>query len=242
MKESTSSDNNGTALQNTSNMTTTGKIDGALSFNGSSDYVYAKTLTGLQGDNSRTVSMWIKTSTIIQQAFFDSGNYPSYLDQALALALTQQNGVRMSPDPNTIPPANTPGVYLTFYFADVYIPGQTLTDNNWHHIAFTLSGTSVYIYIDGATPPGYIWNGAPPSSYLTSQPFTLPSTPNTSGLPIWIGHARQTFWVTGSAYFNGSIDEVQISNIDRSSGWIVTEYNNQASPSTFYTVSPLVSR
>lgn len=38
-------------------------------------------------------------------------------------------------------------------------------------------------------------------------------------------------------YFSGSIDEVRVSNIARSADWIATEYNNQSSPSTFYTIS-----
>ena len=39
-----------------------------------------------------------------------------------------------------------------------------------------------------------------------------------------------------SGAFGGIIDEVRISNTARSSDWIATEYNNQSSPSTFYTV------
>ena len=37
---------------------------------------------------------------------------------------------------------------------------------------------------------------------------------------------------------NGSLDEVRISNSGRGDGWIQTEYNNQSSPATFYTVGP----
>jgi hypothetical protein len=36
--------------------------------------------------------------------------------------------------------------------------------------------------------------------------------------------------------FNGSIDEIRVSSIARSSSWISTEYANQNSPSTFYTI------
>ena len=36
--------------------------------------------------------------------------------------------------------------------------------------------------------------------------------------------------------FDGLIDEIHISNIIRTPGWMLTEYNNQSSPSTFYTV------
>jgi hypothetical protein len=37
---------------------------------------------------------------------------------------------------------------------------------------------------------------------------------------------------------NGLLDEIRISNILRSSDWITTEYNNQYSPSSFYSVGP----
>ena len=38
-------------------------------------------------------------------------------------------------------------------------------------------------------------------------------------------------------YFAGQFDEIRISNKVRSNGWLRTEYNNQSSPSTFYSVS-----
>ena len=38
-----------------------------------------------------------------------------------------------------------------------------------------------------------------------------------------------------STVFRGIIDELKVSNIVRSTDWIATEYNNQSSPSTFYT-------
>jgi hypothetical protein len=39
---------------------------------------------------------------------------------------------------------------------------------------------------------------------------------------------------TSLAYFDGSIDEVRISDTARSAGWIATEYNNQSQPLTFH--------
>jgi hypothetical protein len=35
---------------------------------------------------------------------------------------------------------------------------------------------------------------------------------------------------------NGTMDEIRISGVVRSADWIATEYNNQFSPATFYTV------
>ena len=41
-----------------------------------------------------------------------------------------------------------------------------------------------------------------------------------------------------SRYWRGQIDEVRISDSIRSADWIAAEYNNQNSPSTFYTLGP----
>ncbi|MBN2325046.1 MAG: Ig-like domain-containing protein [Spirochaetes bacterium] len=45
----------------------------------------------------------------------------------------------------------------------------------------------------------------------------------------YIGHTRADFETTGKLY--GVIDEIHISDIRRSSGWVGTEYNNQNDPS-----------
>ncbi|MHA2284104.1 MAG: DUF2341 domain-containing protein, partial [Promethearchaeota archaeon] len=46
--------------------------------------------------------------------------------------------------------------------------------------------------------------------------------------------ALNTIW--SADWFNGTIDEVRISNIDRSNDWIATQYNNQYDPDSFYTI------
>lgn len=40
-----------------------------------------------------------------------------------------------------------------------------------------------------------------------------------------------------SNMFDGIVDEIRISNVAKSANWILTEYNNQNSPSTFYSIS-----
>ncbi|MCP4377453.1 MAG: LamG domain-containing protein [bacterium] len=44
--------------------------------------------------------------------------------------------------------------------------------------------------------------------------------------------------LNGAHYFDGPIDEFRISNVARSANWLLTEYNNQGSPETFYSVAP----
>ena len=49
--------------------------------------------------------------------------------------------------------------------------------------------------------------------------------------------AKIGIWDDVSSFpFNGLIDEVRLSSTARSSDWILTSYNNQSSPSSFYNV------
>ncbi|MCK5590751.1 MAG: DUF2341 domain-containing protein, partial [Candidatus Pacebacteria bacterium] len=88
---------------------------------------------------------------------------------------------------------------------------------NWHMVTFKVSRTSgyVYIYVDGI-------NQAMDSNTVSSVWGSRPA-------PFYIGKDR-------GGYFNGFMDEIRVSNIARSAGWIATEYNNQNSPAAFYII------
>src|SRR6266849_5858489 len=45
-------------------------------------------------------------------------------------------------------------------------------------------------------------------------------------------------WPALNPYEHGNIDEFRVSTVARSADWVATEYNNQSSPLTFYTVGP----
>jgi RHS repeat-associated protein len=185
-----------------------GDSDTAMTFDGSSGYVAGPPLgppiAPMQGDNARSLELWLKTTSTGSQTIVDASN-ASVAGQAFQVGLTQNGGV--GGNPNT----NTPGVYLNLFSDDVYLPGQNLADGNSHHLVVTLSGSSVYVYVDGATPSGLVWNGSTWSGSV-AQPFSLPTQPDTVLNPIWIGRARNTIWGTGSTYFNGTLDEVAVYN------------------------------
>ena len=48
-------------------------------------------------------------------------------------------------------------------------------------------------------------------------------------VPLYLG-----FWA--SYYLDGFIDEVRVSSVNRSAGWVKTCYVNQYNPSVFYNV------
>jgi hypothetical protein len=102
---------------------------------------------------------------------------------------------------------------VQFYVNGVMVQ-QSVTLGQWHYVVGTYDGTTARLYLDG---------GSPASATATS--------PAWSSQTMYIGdrydHTRQ---------FIGLIDEVRVSSIARSSSWINTEYTNQNSPSTFYTI------
>jgi hypothetical protein len=92
--------------------------------------------------------------------------------------------------------------------------GENFGNNTWAHLVFTYNGSYVNIYLNG--------------SLVYSVPRTGPI--NTTDKPLYIGRTEV------ADYYNGTIDEVRISNVARSAAWITTEFNNQNSSDTFYTL------
>jgi hypothetical protein len=88
-------------------------------------------------------------------------------------------------------------------------------DTNWHHLAIIQWDTNVRILLDGSViqSTGAAW--AIDTSNAANRIARSPST----------------------NCFDGWVDEVRISDANRSGDWIVTAYNNQYNPQSFLTVS-----
>ena len=98
------------------------------------------------------------------------------------------------------------------------ISTPALSTGTWYHVVAVMNTTS--------TPPKIYLNGAEVAYDQVGgggavQPFT--------GLQFGSFH-------NASLFFDGKLDEVRYSNVNRSADWIATEYNNQNSPLTFYSV------
>lgn len=75
-------------------------------------------------------------------------------------------------------------------------------------------------------------------SLINSFSLATSSFPTELATMLVIGNGRSN---TTVERWDGSIDEVRVSDIARSADWVATEYNNQSSTSTFYTVSSLLT-
>lgn len=97
---------------------------------------------------------------------------------------------------------------------------HTTVDGNWHLLTAIYTPTTISIQVDNNSP-------------VTSS--GLSNSAIGSGATLEVGNLCTNF-ASGTYGWQGSIDEVELSNTARSSGWITTEYNNQSSLSTFITV------
>lgn len=86
----------------------------------------------------------------------------------------------------------------------------------WHLVHGTYDGSNVRIYTEGVL--------------RTTTAFT--GSINDIAGELFLGR------VGGGAFrYDGIMDEVRIAGVARSADWITTEFNNQSSPGTFYSVS-----
>ena len=129
--------NHGTAQRNTSSLTAAGIIDGALTFNGSSDYVDCGSSTTLQGRQALTVSTWINGSSYAKAMNMIVCGDKKNLDFCWGLRI--DNSV-----------ANF-FIRAGNYYAAT---GPTLSANQWYHIVGVWNRTgganNLRIYVDGS--------------------------------------------------------------------------------------------
>jgi RHS repeat-associated protein len=181
----------------------------SVTLNGSTGYGTAASLTALQGDNTRSIELWFQTSSATAQSLFDAGAAIGNSNQMFSLIVTPQGWVGNNPPAGI----STPGLYLALWGQDIYFPGLYLEDGKRHHVVLELSGNNVWLYVDGTTPGGYFTNtggadtfaGSWSNRYLSQQPISLTTTPNTASNPILIGNGRY-----GPPSFNGKLDEVAV--------------------------------
>ena len=98
---------------------------------------------------------------------------------------------------------------------------QIIVDTNWHHITIVWDGTQQEIFIDGV---------------LDNSRNVGDVSVADDSKPLEFGHHYG--YMSGKNPFDGSIDEIQISNVDRDADWIFTSYMNQQNPFNFMNFGP----
>ena len=110
-----------------------GKIDGALYFDGTDDYIDFGTKCSLDGELDFTVMCWVKTDAATEQVLIQQ-RYDSYQGEYW-MKVTSNGKVNF---------AVYNGGYQ-FNFDSI----KAVNDGQWHHVAVTRNGETGTIYIDG---------------------------------------------------------------------------------------------
>jgi hypothetical protein len=211
----------------TSVLAAPGLIAGSAAFNGNSSYLqipgaafpsYPYTNEGGDGQYTTTdgfaasFEAWFNTTTngmILGQVA--NGTYP--------------NGGTTPSIPGLY--VDTTGILRASFFLTTgtgqIVSSAAYNDGNWHHAAVTFTDGTETLYVDGQFVGSQ-------QTVETSYSFTYWYFVGTGFAEGWTN--TNDYWF----YFGGDIDEVSVSDIARSADWIQTEYNNQVSPSTFYTL------
>ncbi len=206
-RDSTSHANSGTWF-NAPSPVSNAQIGTGLSFTQASNQNATISSTFGLGTASVTMSAWVYLpSTSLHGAFVKIGGTSPNQGYAMGVGSTD---------------FDTAGnLFVLLYEGNRWLPTTTsLGSNAWHYVTMVIDASSFPIgYVDGVNvyQPGTGTAPLAPQSSLTSIGGYISST------------ATQR-------HVTATIDEVEISNTARSAGWIATQYNNQNSPSTFYTI------
>ena len=201
--DSSGKGNNGTARRNTSALSTTGKVNGALSFNGSSDYVSCGSNSSLNLIDAISVGVWVKFDTLsFDQGIVDKGDSPT--DGVIRLWLWHGNNEVFFDAPEGAVRING-------------APSGGFSTGRWYHIvaSYNRNGGSnnLNLYIDG----------------VKVASLTKTAAMGTNSHNLTIGARRQG----KSEFFDGAIDNVMIFNKALSQQEIDTLYNGGAGLETF---------
>ena len=192
----TFADETGNGHTGSANGTTRGNglIGGSTVFNGTSDVVTVPQSTAYNFTTKMSASMWVQSNTLTGYAPFVAKGDATWRVQggntAAGVGTTGCGQFGTNVDANT--PDNVSGTI-------------TINDNNWHHVAAVLDGTTKHLYIDGV---------ADGSDAVT--------TINTNSNNVLFGENEDP---NPKRFFSGNLDDVRLTNAVRSAPWLAAEHD-----------------
>ena len=211
------SSGSGTDLTSNGSMTTgdsvAGPIGTALDFDGN-DYLQAGASVAPDGASELTLSAYVKSAAIGNDYSIIGTKAGTFDDNNLGIRYDSKGFSGGGTNVLKFSVENKAGLSES---GETESSSQTTEK---HSLVLTwVSGAAPKLYTDGSE-----------SSY-TSAPGTLSGVVSIPDL--YVGRGLRD----GSGLWEGAIDEVRISGSAITADRIATEYNNQSSPTTFYTVS-----
>jgi hypothetical protein len=218
------------------NAQTTGKIGYGQAFDGTNDFISISSSENFNPSGSISISGWFRLNTAFTSASPTSQVImEKYLSDTydMQIALVGTNYVPYSASQ---PPFGSLVLKVESNNVQIY-KWTTLTSwsaATWYHFTIIMYATNQVndrIYINGAD------NTASYAGSLVTGDLSF-----AGGWGIGGGSIDSYNIPSGSAYFNGRLDEFRVSTAARASGWIQTEFVNELTPSSFYSVGSESSR
>ncbi|MHC4572163.1 MAG: LamG-like jellyroll fold domain-containing protein, partial [Planctomycetota bacterium] len=204
--DSSGKGNDGTATRNTSELSTVGKIDGALTFNGIDDFVNIPDDPSLDMTTKLTVALWMKQPVLAT-------------DKALTAKWDYQTqGCWAFQTDNVNPDELMVFIATSLNDNGSGSNGKTTNANmaagNWYHVAFVYDG-------DGAVNADRLKIYVNGEEKTVSFAGTVPSYLQDSSASVKIGE----FGGTLHRYFNGYLDDLRVFNKVLSANEVAALYN-----------------
>ncbi|TAN34011.1 LamG domain-containing protein [Patescibacteria group bacterium] len=178
-----------------------GKISGAMSFNGTSDYI-EKTSPSFLTNQQGTVAFWTKMASLSADLALFSIAVPGSYDDELVFYFDKTN--------KRLEVWNRVNQALQ---GDVVTPSNSYQDTNWHQVVFISNGSAWSAYIDGISQTMTVNQVANPGNWFGDI---------VDATAMDIGVLRRA---SNLAYFNGSIDDVRVYNRALSAAEVKQLYN-----------------
>ncbi|UCF12668.1 MAG: DUF2341 domain-containing protein, partial [Thermoplasmatales archaeon] len=206
--DSTSNDNDGTNSGAT--FTSSSKIDGAYDFDGTNNHIDVGTFD--VANSGLTMSLWFNADTF-QETDVTSGL--RLISKATGPETSQHYWMLAVADwGNKIRYRLKTETQVT---SNLIVDTGGLNINTWYNVVGTYDGSYMRVYIDGVELGSKTESGA----------VAIDDT-----VSVWIGSNPPNDYRP----WDGTLDEVRVSNVARDSNWISTSYKNQNNPSTFYSI------
>ncbi|MGM0667596.1 MAG: DUF2341 domain-containing protein, partial [Bacteroidota bacterium] len=156
-----------------------------------------------------SISLWFNTNDITDGTLFDLSNSAS---AKYFFSAFNSNSLRWYFECSNDFDAQT--TYLT-----------SLSTSSWYYVTVIGRYNSNFheLYLNG--------------NFVGSSNVALTNKPSLNDIRVGAAYGYNPVFTHGD--YEGRIDEFRISNIARSSGWILTEYNNQNAPGTFMSFGSL---
>lgn len=191
----------------------TGQIDGGANRPSTTPAgLSTATITGLPtGSSAFSLSCWMRTVSVTNAILWSFGADASESFHEVYIDLNGPGGGKLAVGDQAAFSAVT--------------STTTNNDGNWHHVVATYTGSGSHasvVYVDGVSRG---------TSSTTLTPATAPT--NLAGFNL----AND---VGNNFPFVGDLDELRVYAVALTADWVLTEYNNQFDPTTFYAIGAAV--